>query len=383
MAQSSARNIVICCDGTGNQYGNNNTNVVKIFEMLESNDSQKIFYDPGVGTSASSLVSFFKSVSNIFTQALGSDLQKNVEDAYYYLMNVYQPGDRIFLFGFSRGAHTVRRLANLLEVCELLHRGSENMIPYVSRMYLEYKGDRNKIDNDAVLEGFRKTFCRPCPVHFIGVWDTVSALSNLYPRPTLDGSLSEEVSYAYHAVAIDEKRLQFPPNLWNEKPAAGQSIEQVWFAGVHSDVGGSYKEVELSNIPLKWMAEKARSAGLLLKSGSVENIKTNPLENKNESWIGKWWFLPNYIYLAGFALAFYLVELCTGLAFFSSAKEFATEYWYLSIALLGLLIWLNQKKRKIPAGSWVHSSVKERLENNSSNYKPSELIKVLNTVKWV
>lgn len=102
-------------------------------------EQQKIFYDPGVGTSSTALLAPFQFIQKMISQALGLDLHQNVEDAYRYLMNVYQDGDRIFLFGFSRGAHTVRRLASLLEKCGLLQRGSENMIPYASRMYLDQK----------------------------------------------------------------------------------------------------------------------------------------------------------------------------------------------------------------------------------------------------
>src|SRR5690606_7346992 len=140
-------------------------------------------------------------------QALGLDLQRNVEDAYYFLMNVYQPGDGICIFGFSRGANTARRLAHMLDRVGSLHRGRDKMISYASRMYL----DRHEED---IIDGFKRAYCRRCPVHFLGVWDTVSAVSRLLPRPKLDGKLSGDMKFGYHAVAIDEKRLQFPPNLW-------------------------------------------------------------------------------------------------------------------------------------------------------------------------
>ncbi len=105
------KNIIICCDGTGNQYGKNNINVVKLYEMLIYGEEQKIFYDPGVGTASKALLIPFQKIATGLSQAFGLDLQKNVEDVYFYLMNTYEPGDKIFLFGFSRGAHTVRRLA--------------------------------------------------------------------------------------------------------------------------------------------------------------------------------------------------------------------------------------------------------------------------------
>lgn len=380
------KNIVVCCDGTGNQYGSNNTNVVKLFERLVSDDTQKIFYDPGVGTSSNALLIPFQLLSNVFTQALGLDLQRNVEDAYYYLMNVYQPGDQIFLFGFSRGAHTVRRLASLIEMCGLLHRGSENMIPYVSRMYLANKS--KNIDSDPILQGFKKTYTRDCPIHFVGVWDTVSAVSSLLPRPKIDGILSPGLKQAFHAIAIDEKRLRFPPNLWKEKHlSAGQHVEQVWFAGVHSDVGGFYKEAGLSDVSLKWMIEKATKAGLHLKPDYNLNLKPDPHDRIHESWSGFWWLIPSYLYLALALAVFAIIQWLTEYQPLTYAWQIAKESWAWSwlctLAALALLILITQKKRQIPANAKVHKSVKERMEKQSNKYRPSNLKKVADKIQWV
>lgn len=381
------KNIVICCDGTGNQYGDHNTNVVKLYEMLAfGDDFQKVFYDPGVGTSSNAITKQLKKVSTVLSQALGLDLHRNVEDAYYYLMNVYQEGDRVFLFGFSRGAHTVRRLACMLEKCGLLVRGSENMIPYASRMYLEE-------ENDKIAKGFKETFSRSCPVHFLGVWDTVSAVSSLLPRPKLDGVMSKELTFAYQALAIDERRLRFPPNpLKEEGASSNQTIEQAWFAGVHSDIGGWYTEAGLSNVALKWLLKKALAAGLQVLPGSLESIQDDPLGMKHESWCGRWWFIPHHMYAV---LAFGLVVLFELIVVFLNhwwtiplhpvafVVDFLKENWIAVVAILIALIPLTQKRRVLPKDAKVHSSVRIRLADEKSKYKPKNLEALMDTVQWV
>ncbi len=343
------RNIVICCDGTGNQYGKNNTNVVKTFEALVKDKDQIAFYDPGVGTFSEKKFIFapLRWVGRLLGDAFGIGLQKNVEDAYSYLMDVYEAGDKVFLFGFSRGAHTARRLASMLDKCGLLQSGSSNMIPYASRMYLNKKvGSTYLSDNRSktIIDGFKETYCRPCPVHFIGVWDTVSALSKLRPRPQLDGILNEGIRNAYHAVAIDERRLKFPPNLWKEEniDRSKQTMEQVWFTGVHSDVGGWYKEKGLSDIALAWMLKYAEKAGFKVPPGFVQTLESkvndNAKDKQHESWSGVWWLLP-YV------------------------------------------------RRRIPSNAKVHKSVKQRMEAQSllhnKLYKPKMLDRVISSVKWV
>ncbi len=345
--QEIGKNIVICCDGTGNQYGRNNTNVVKTFEALIKRKDQVVFYDPGVGTFSEKAFIFapLRLVGRLLGGAFGIGLQKNVEDSYSYLMNVFEQGDTVYLFGFSRGAHTVRRLASMLDKCGLLQRGSGNMIPYASRMYLNKNAGRTFLSDNrskTVIEGFKETYCRPCPVHFLGVWDTVSALSKLRPRPRLDGKLNEGIRRAYQAVAIDERRLKFPPNLWLEEnfDRSKQTIEQVWFAGVHSDVGGWYDKRGLSRIALLWMLKYASQAGLKVDDGFIKtlNAEADPMDMQHESWSG-WWRLLPYI------------------------------------------------RRRIPEGAKVHNSVRQRMASKSlpynGPYNPKMLDRVKDTVVWV
>lgn len=163
------KNIVICCDGTGNEYGPNNTNVVKLYKSVIRDAEQIAFYDPGVGTISFLSRELGRQVGILLGKALGMGLQQNIEDAYRYLMDRYRTGDKVFLFGFSRGAFTVRALAGMLRKCGLLQKGNNNLIPYASKIY-------NKPNNQDIATGFKETYCRECKPYFIGVWDTVGSM---------------------------------------------------------------------------------------------------------------------------------------------------------------------------------------------------------------
>lgn len=282
-----SKNIVVCYDGTGAEYGENNTNVVKTFEAIVRDERQIAFYDPGVGTH-----SFLKRTTigrrvDIFRgKAFGVGLQRNIEDGYEYLMNSFEPADKVFLFGFSRGAFTVRALAGMIHHFGILQKGSINLIPYVSKMYNN--------EDFTVCKEFKDTFCQPCEPHFIGVWDTVSSLGYIHrSRRFYDATLYSDIENAYHAISIDEKREKFQVVLWDEtNKAQGQNIEQVWFAGVHSDVGGWYKERGLSDIALAWMMDKASACGLILKKNWHKNLKPDALDTLHKSRTGIWKLWP-------------------------------------------------------------------------------------------
>ena len=279
------QNIVICCDGTGNEYGLHNTNVVKLYEAIVRDANQTAFYDPGVGTFSILGRRLGRPVGIILGKAFGYGLRQNIEDAYRYLMDRYEPGDRLFLFGFSRGAYTARALAGMLYRCGLLQKGSINLLPYVSRIY--HSGDP-----DNIAAGFKKAYCHECRPHCIGVWDTVGSLGWFLGRTFFDATLNRDVRYAYHAVSIDERRKKFPVSLWHEeKKARDQIIEQVWFAGVHSDVGGSYPESGLSDFALKWMLERAEAQGLRLREDWCDALAPDPsacLHNSRSGWWRLW-----------------------------------------------------------------------------------------------
>ena len=266
------RKIVVCSDGTSNEYGAHNTNVVGVFEAIVKDAQQIGWYDPGVGTFDPLGRFMGKRVGKILGDAFGWGLQQNIEDAYEYLMNHYEAGDRLYLFGFSRGAFTVRALAGMLHKCGLLQKGSKNLIPYASAMYTTR-------DNDAIASGFKDTFCQPCQPFFIGVWDTVGSLGYFFGRRFFDATLHSDTPYGYHAISIDEQRKKFLPSIWDEdKKASGQTVEQVWFPGVHSDVGGSYQERGLSDGALVWLLRHAESAGLQLKPDWEDGHAPDPTD---------------------------------------------------------------------------------------------------------
>jgi len=276
------KNIVVCCDGTGNEFGENNTNVVETYALAKKSASQAVFYDPGVGTGGWEYSETTGDLKAKKDKATGAGLQKNVNDAYGYLMEVYEEGDKLYLFGFSRGAFTVRSLAGMLYKCGLLHPDNDNLIEYASKLY-------NTEGNIDVAHEFKRTFARKCPVHFIGVWDTVSSLVMNAGKKWHNSSLNPEASNGYHALAIDEKRKDFPPSLWDEDAIAPeQNIQQVWFAGVHSDVGAWYDERGLSNIALQWMLSRAIQHGMQVDEAELEKRLENPNDELHNSFTGLW-----------------------------------------------------------------------------------------------
>ena len=316
------KNIVICCDGTGNEYGRNNTNVVETYAHVEKDREQVAYYDPGVGTGGWEYHEGARAKLRAMNdQATGTGLQRNVEDAYRRLMQCHEPGDRVFLFGFSRGAFTVRSLAGMLHKCGLLRAGHENLLAYASRIY------NTEGDDAGVAAGFRHTFARPCPVELIGVWDTVESLAMNAGKRWHDRRLNPEVKFGYHALAIDERRSDFEPCPWEEDgdaAAEGQTIEQMWFAGVHSDVGGWYEERGLANVALHWMLAKAAARGLRVDRAGLAERRPDPHDRLHRSVSGLWRARPS-------------------------------------------------RAREIPAGARVNRSVIERLESSRVDYRPKNL----------
>jgi hypothetical protein len=198
----------------------------------------------------------------------------------------YEPGDEIYLFGFSRGAYTVRSLAGFIRNCGIMQ---PSYLHLISEAYNLYR-DRSSIthpDSD-LMKSFKRAYGinqEETFIHFIGVWDTVGALGiplkwfDIMNRRYQfhDVTISSQIKYAYHALAVDEKRKTFTPTLWQLSPKAvedgSQISEQVWFPGVHSNVGGGYADSGLSDIALQWMIDKARNTGLEFDNDALQNIK--------------------------------------------------------------------------------------------------------------
>lgn len=272
-----AKNIVICCDGTGNEIEANLSNVLKLFRVVRKNANQVVYYNPGVGTiSNSDPWSRLKSNAlGVLGLATGYGLDANVLDAYRFLVETYESGDRIYLFGFSRGAYTIRVLAGFLHLIGLLERPQMNLCSYA---LTAYKQAAEKNDFEIAWRFERVADTRRVPIRFMGVWDTVSSV--IVPRPDrLYIPSLQELPYTKtnsyvevfrQAIAIDERRRMFRINRWTEpqdyKPnpfdAGGgkpQDVKQVWFAGVHADIGGGYLETESgpAKYPLQWMIDEA------------------------------------------------------------------------------------------------------------------------------
>lgn len=280
----AARKLVICLDGTGQQIGSASqpTNPAKVFQMLDLSDPsrQLAYYDPGVGTLASSTArgKLGQAASRVAQLGFGRGMRDNLTQAYTWLMQHYVPGDEIYVFGFSRGAYTARALIGMLARPGLMRPGSENLVDYAVREYATNRpvGKESEARRNAI-QAFADAFCwgtehnplfagrwqQPrhhedwhcVPVAYLGAWDTVKAagflgIGNVKWPYTHQLFNAEKVR---HAVSIDEHRRPYHEYLVQPRPGA---VEEVWFSGVHSDVGGTYDpNCRLALISLKWVVE--------------------------------------------------------------------------------------------------------------------------------
>ena len=291
------KKIILCCDGTWNSADQEDkgtpcpTNVVKIGYRIAKHDGaipQVIYYDQGVGSG---------NVLDRYTGgAFGEGLEENIHDAYRFLVANYEPGDELFLFGFSRGAFTVRSIGGMVRKCGVLRR---EFVQHYRDAIALYRSEHRP--TDAAAMKFRKDYSvsggEDIKIRFIGVWDTVGALGiplrgmrwlTRDKHQFHDTELSGVVENAFHALAIDERREPFAPTLWTHKPKPDQTVEQVWFCGVHSDVGGGYPECGLSDIALNWMIGKARGVGLAFDEVAMQAhpLQSNPQAERHNSKTG-------------------------------------------------------------------------------------------------
>lgn len=364
------RNIVICCDGAGNQFGTENSNVVKLYATLIINQEQIGYYHPGTGTmgapNAGSRLA--RKWSRLKGLAFGAGFMANVSDAYRYLMNTYREGDRVFLFGFSRGAYTVRALAGLLHTCGLLCPGNEELIPYAFRLFAAKS--RHKPRGAKTLEvshAFKEVFSRDILIDFVGVWDTVSSIGWIYNPVVLpDEGRNPIMKAGRHAVSIDERRCYYHDKLWGApfkqheaEFRVSQDIKQVWFAGVHSDIGGSYPETQsgLSKLALEWMLQEACRFGLKVDNARADrilgrssnpnqqtaNVPPDPSSKLHISLKGAWWLLE-----------------CLPHEYYN--KPPGRRKWRIPLGA----------SRTIPDGSLIHQSVQQRM-TLLADYRPGNL----------
>ncbi|OZC01139.1 T6SS phospholipase effector Tle1-like catalytic domain-containing protein [Rubricoccus marinus] len=357
-----SKNVVLCLDGTNNEYGKRNTNVVRLFELLEKDDPdrQAAFYDPGIGTFSASPVlnAATRSVMKVFGMAFGLGLTANLKDAYRFLMATYEPGDRVYIFGFSRGAYTARVLAGLLHMCGLLPRGNDNLIDYAVRLYAGKEFDVALGHGASGLAGFKRTFARPCPVHFLGLWDTVSSVGWVWDPKTYPYTASlDGVGTVRHAVSVDERRAFFRQN----RVRGPEDLVEVWFPGVHSDVGGGYpaEEGHLGRIALEWMLVEAHRAGLDVdEAAAIEAVGTvrplvGPSHSVHNSLTGPW----------------HLAEVFPKMRWSSRWRR----------RLPHLNLW---KSRTLRSRERVHESVQHKREDDSE-YDPLNVPENPRVVPWI
>lgn len=316
------KRIVLCLDGTWNEEGQTDqgteveTNVRRIYAGVDAGGTQRRCYFPGVGTRL-----FERVRGGLF----GWGLFEQIKDAYRELRDAYEPGDDIFLFGFSRGAYSARSLAGMIQRCGILKRDVDaarievdlrallgtlqrprGLPDATDEVFALYKEGYDEARRPAI-ERFKRAWCHAADIRFLGVWDTVGALGLpdklvLPPLRALDAELEQrrvgfldtrlgpEVRAAAHALAIDERREPFLPALWTDAPGSeprinvpGSGIEQVWFAGAHANVGGGYRDRGLSDIALAWMARAAGDAGLALTRDFHAGLAPDPLAARRDS----------------------------------------------------------------------------------------------------
>jgi uncharacterized protein (DUF2235 family) len=311
------KNIVICCDGTGNEISENISNVLKLYRCLRKTEKtspfQAVFYDPGVGTLARpdpwrKLIQDFFAILGLAT---GYGLDDNVLAGYRFLVDNYEDGDRIYLFGFSRGAYTVRVLAGLIHKVGLISVQQKNLAGSGLTAYKQFSGSGQPSELQALTDSgdadgpiplshddqaaqFARILSTRWPtIHFVGVWDTVASV--IVPRPDRFYLPSfEELAWTLQnpsvktfrqAIAIDERRCMFRLKKWEEPQTFAhnrfndandepQDIRQVWFAGVHADIGGGYPEKDsaLSKYPLLWMIDEATQCGLAVNNATIRQL---------------------------------------------------------------------------------------------------------------
>ncbi|KAG1724516.1 uncharacterized protein EDB91DRAFT_1170774 [Suillus paluster] len=308
------RNLVICIDGTSNTI-EDNTHVFELYNnIVEDDQTQLAYYTSGVGTQARFKgfvhTKLVKRVSRILDLAVAHDIKQNIVDAYGWLSDRYHDGDKIFLFGFSRGAYQVRALAGMIHEVGLITPENKDRIPRAFQYYSTINSGKAK-DIQRAKE-FKRANSRNVVIHFVGVWDTVSSVgvnrTNILPST----DTCDHICYFRQALALDERRVKFQPEYvygsmsdesnWFKyqesapHPTEEDPIKEVWFASSHSDVGGgSWNKTshphDLRNMPLLWMRDEVRKAGLLLHPRNRYGYEEFQEYEITDSLTLAWWLL--------------------------------------------------------------------------------------------
>ncbi|KAF9654138.1 hypothetical protein BDM02DRAFT_6878 [Thelephora ganbajun] len=311
------RTLVLCFDGTGDKFDSDNSNVVQFISLLKKDNKreQMVYYQTGIGTYVTKrgpgfFTPIVKKVSKLLDEAVAWNLASHTQSGYEFLMQQYQFGDKICIFGFSRGAYTARALAGMLAKVGLLPADNREQVPFAYKMYTQ---------DDAFgweqSSAFKKTFSIDVDVEFLGVWDTVNSVG-LIPHRLPFTISNSSIKYFRHAVSLDERRAKFEANLcppgdkdheflkgnveedasktlrkrptlqelekkWSDVSRRTDVLE-VWFSGCHCDVGGGAVKNgtrhALSRIPLRWMIRECFLAqtGIMFKADALRQVGLDP-----------------------------------------------------------------------------------------------------------
>ncbi len=393
-----SKNIVILFDGTSNEIAADRTNILRLFGTLKRSHEQIVYYDPGIGTfgAANAWSRFHRKAYEIWGLATGWGLDQNVKEAYRFLVDNYDRGppdsdgrhtdrDRIYIFGFSRGAYSGRVLAGFIHAFGLVTKYHLNLLDYAYRTYKGIPEPEQRKELPAEEAEGASAFAsmrlyermlrndRP-PIKLLGLFDTVASViepgkwhPQLKTHPFTRKNPS--VEWVRHAVAIDERRTMFQPELWigdqdywggpfKPKAAPKQNFKEVWFAGFHGDVGGGHKEAQSGQvkIPLDWMIRETAATGLIYVNRTINNIvlgrsanqyvQLDPTAPLHES-MSPGWEILEYV-----------------------PRRVPENSWRKRGARSGIYF-PRQDSRFIPDGAMIHQSVATRRQN--SHYQPRNL----------
>lgn len=344
------KNIILCCDGTGNKPSHGEaSNVYDLVELLNGTDNQLVYYDTGLGTEAApgKQTGISKSLNMLAGLAFAVGFQKNVTDAYLFLMENYTPGDKVYIFGFSRGAYTARALIGMIQQMGLLKRGSKNMVPYAVSTYTKKTAIEWKD-----IKSFQGRLCQiidaggtkyELPIEYVGIFDTVKSVGLLRHSTRLAYTRRlPTVKSIRHAVALDEKRSKYRPNHISANGKRDGCAQTMWFQGAHSDIGGGYPEQErgLSDHAMKWILAGAKEHGMEFDANKLDKMIATRKKN-----------VPEHHY-------------------YQMHKSLTWHWWILG--------WL---KRKLPHRFWLHeTAIKHFLDSKiRCDFDPQSAIRALGT----
>ncbi len=378
LATSKPRKLVVLCDGTGNQIDSSPSNVLRLYRVLKKNSKQRVYYDPGVGTVGASedWVRWKSNTERVLGLATGYGLDDNVLNAYRFILREYKRGDELYFFGFSRGAYTVRVLAGFINALGLLHSDQQHLLSYAFNAYKQISED----GQFAHVRQFERILRPHRPaIRFLGLWDTVSTIlvprkDRFYLPARRQLAFTERnpsVQQVRHALAIDERWRMFRPYLWKQEqeywgcpfPPKGdakaeqQDVQQLWFPGVHSDIGGGYSEAEsgLAKLSLQWMVDEVgeqlefsqRAVNQHVLGNGKELAAPDALAPMHNSMNRAW----------------------SALEYLPKARKHREDEPRRSV--LGMYLPASEP-RKLPANAALHPSVQQRI-SECSDYKPGNV----------